>query len=77
MILWDNFHVKVVKKAEICEKLLKMLKKCGFGCPDDVIGPKLGKFIEKKIVLEYSHVYFEQSPPWFYGVIFILKGSKS
>ena len=27
--------------------------------------------------MEYSHVYFEQSPPWFYGVISMLKGSKS
>ena len=49
MVLWDNFHVKVVKKAEICEKLLKMLKKCGFGSQDDVIGPKKGKIFEKNL----------------------------
>ena len=71
MVLWDNFHFKVVKKAKICEKLLKMLKKFGFGCEDDVIGPKWGESFKKE-VLEYSPKYCEQSPPWFYGIISML-----
>ena len=40
MVLWDNSHVIVEKKAKICKNLFKMLKKCYFWGPDDVEGPK-------------------------------------
>ena len=47
MVLLGFFHVKVVKKAEICENLLKKPKKCKFWGQDDVIHPKLKIFGKK------------------------------
>ena len=35
------------------------------------------KNIGKNFISKQSSVYYEQSPPWFYGVISMLKGSKS